>query len=78
MVHGKDVMQGKLFIYKFRPERTALNMYAEYTQLQLNFLALQPWILWPTIRSHTEPTSSMQRVFGVQVYGKVLYFKFIN
>ncbi len=30
--------------YKFRPERTGFNMYAECTQLQLTFLALQPWI----------------------------------
>jgi len=29
-------------VYKFRPERTGFNMYAEYTQLQLTFLALQP------------------------------------
>ena len=31
------------FVYKFRPERTGFNMYAEYTQLQLPFLALVPW-----------------------------------
>ena len=27
-------------VYTFRPERTGFNMYAEYTQLQLTFLAL--------------------------------------
>ena len=27
-------------VYKFRPERTGFNMYAEYTQLQLTFLTL--------------------------------------
>ena len=27
-------------VYKFRPERTGFNIYAEYTQLQLTFLAL--------------------------------------
>ena len=31
-----------ILVYKFRPERTGLNMYAEYTQLQLTFLALNP------------------------------------
>ena len=30
-------------VYKFRPERTGFNMYAEYKQLQLTFLALSPW-----------------------------------
>ena len=29
-------------LYKFRPERTGFNMYAEYTKLQLTFLTLQP------------------------------------
>jgi len=29
-----------ILVYKFRPERTSINMYAEYTQLQLAFLAL--------------------------------------
>ena len=32
-----------ILVYKFRPERTGFNMYAEYTQLQLTFLALNPW-----------------------------------
>ena len=29
-------------VYKFRPERTGFNMFAEYTRPQLTFLAL-PW-----------------------------------
>ena len=29
-----------ILVYKFRPERTGFNMYAEYTQLLLTFLAL--------------------------------------
>ena len=29
-----------ILVHKFSPERTGLNMYAEYTQLQLTFLAL--------------------------------------
>ena len=29
-----------IFVYKFRPERTGFNMYAEYTQVQFTFLAL--------------------------------------
>ena len=33
-----------ILVYKFRPERTGFNMYAEYTQLQLTFLALKPCI----------------------------------
>ena len=32
-----------ILVYKFRPERTGFNMYAEYTQPQLTFLTLQPW-----------------------------------
>ena len=31
-----------ILVYKFRPEKTGFNMYAEYTQPQLNFLALLP------------------------------------
>ena len=29
-----------ILVYKFRPERTGFNMYSEYKQLQLTFLAL--------------------------------------
>ena len=29
-----------ILVYKVRPERNGFNMYAEYTQLQLTFLAL--------------------------------------
>ena len=29
-----------IIVYKFRPERTGFNMYTEYTQPQLTFLAL--------------------------------------
>ena len=32
-----------ILVYKFRPERTGFNMYAEYTRPQLTFLALAPW-----------------------------------
>ena len=33
-----------LFLFKkLRPERTGFNMYAEYTQLQVTFLAQVPW-----------------------------------
>ena len=31
-----------ILVYKFRPERTGFNMYAEYTQPQLTFLVLHP------------------------------------
>ena len=33
-----------IFVHKFCPERTGFNMYAEYTQPQLTFLALVPWV----------------------------------
>ena len=33
-------IDASILVYKFRPERTGFNMYAEYTQLQLTFLAL--------------------------------------
>ena len=31
-----------ILVYKFRPKRTRLNMYAKYTRPQLTFLALHP------------------------------------
>ena len=31
-----------ILVYKFRPERTGFNMYAEYTGPQLTFLAFHP------------------------------------
>ena len=31
-----------ILVYKFRPERTGFNMYTEYTQPKLTFLALLP------------------------------------
>ena len=31
-----------ILVYKYRPERTGFNMYAENTQPQLTFLALLP------------------------------------
>ena len=34
-----------ILVYKFRPEKTGFNMYAEYTQPQLTFLALVPWFI---------------------------------
>ena len=33
-----------IIVYKFRPERTGFNMYTEYTQPQLTFLALHSWV----------------------------------
>jgi len=33
-----------ILVFKFRPKRTGFNMYAEYTRLQLTFLALHPCI----------------------------------
>ena len=36
----KTNTDASILVYKFRPERTGFNMYAEYTQLQLTFLAL--------------------------------------
>ena len=32
-----------ILVYKFHPERTGFDMHAEYTQLQLTFLALHSW-----------------------------------
>ena len=32
-----------ILVYKFCPERTGFNMYAEYTRQKLTFLALHPW-----------------------------------
>ena len=49
----KTNTDASILVYKFRPERTGFNMYAEYTQPQLTFLALVPCI-----------TSSRERVFS--------------
>ena len=38
-----------ILVYKFRPERPGFNMYAEYTHLQLTFLALWPWSKFKTL-----------------------------
>ena len=35
----KTKTDASILVYKFRPERTGFNMYAEYTQLKLTFLA---------------------------------------
>ena len=32
--------EASILVYKFRTERTDFNMYAEYTQMQLTFIAL--------------------------------------
>ena len=40
----KTNTDASILLYKFRPERTCFNMYAEYTQLQLIFLASVPWM----------------------------------
>ena len=34
--------EASILVYKFRPERTGFNNYAEYTRPQLTFLALVP------------------------------------
>ena len=39
----KTNTDASILIYKFRPERTGFNMYAEYTQPQFTFLELVPW-----------------------------------
>ena len=39
----KTNIDASIIVYKFRPEKTGFNMYTEYTQPQLTFLALRPW-----------------------------------
>ena len=36
----KRTLMHAIIVYKFRPEKTDFNMYAEYMELQLAFLAL--------------------------------------
>ena len=38
----KTNTDASILVYNYRSERTGFNMYAEYTQLQLTFLALIP------------------------------------
>jgi len=40
----QTLMHESILVYKFLPERTGFKRYA-YTQLQLTFLALVPWLL---------------------------------
>ena len=37
-----DTKRTLILVFDFRPERTSLNTSTEYTQLQINFLELQP------------------------------------
>ena len=39
----QTLMQTSILAYKFQPERTGFNIYAEHTQRQITFLALKPW-----------------------------------
>ena len=39
----KRTLMPSILVYKFRPERTGFNIYAEYTRPQLTFLASVPW-----------------------------------
>ena len=39
-----DETDASILVYNFRPERTSFNMYAEFTQPQLSFLALVPCV----------------------------------
>ena len=39
----KSNTDASCLVYKFRPERTGFNMYAEYKRPQLTFLALVAW-----------------------------------
>ena len=47
-----NTADASIIVYKFRPERTGFNMYTEYTQPQLTFLALHPCHkLTPSLRT---------------------------
>ena len=54
-------------VYKFHPERTGFNLYAEYTQLQLTFLALHPCcslrLVYFTPTSASLPISTLLTLF---------------
>ena len=40
----KRTLHASVLVYKFCPEKTGFNVYAEYTQLQLTFLALHNYL----------------------------------
>ena len=42
----KTYTDESILVYRFRPERTGFNMYAQYTQLQLTFLASLPYSMF--------------------------------
>ena len=51
LLSSSDNTDAYYFVYKFRPERTGLYMYAEYKQPQLPFLALVPWVVFTQVSS---------------------------
>ena len=62
---------GHLFLFKIPPERTGFNMYAEYTQLQLTFLALQSYTFtscWSTGFVYIAPRQYIiSKLFSIMV-----------
>ena len=59
-----------ILVKKFRPERTGFKMYAEYTRLQLIFLALVPWSFHGTVvnrkfQSENEGSRGINKILPV-------------
>jgi len=67
----KTNTDASILVYKFRPERTGFNMYAEHTPPQLTFLALVPWLLVTPFYSYHQLVK--YRVFRVLDSKKSLY-----
>ena len=62
-----------ILVYKFRPERTAFNMYTDYTRPQLTFFALMPWpALQRAVYTHIFISNSHSLIMG-QLIKKTYY-----
>ena len=63
-----------LFLFtNFAHERTGFNMYAEYTQLQLTFLALQPCVMhYNRCTANTILLNYNLTIFAYSVYAQYI------
>ena len=73
-----------ILVYKFSPERTGFNMYAEYTRPQLTFLALVPWLglalLYNYKSLHFTLNVKVPFVFlssNIPIYKQFFYFSYL-
>ena len=57
-----------ILVYKFRPERTGFNMFAEYTQLKLTFLALHSCVAYARFSLNKWFCCSSFKIVSFQIF----------